>query len=160
MRSASSSGGGVSVETSSAHFAEVGLSAPSVCRVTAEPRLGTAVFRLQGDIDTTTAVEVRDRLAVSIGESAVVLDLTGVNLIDAEGVVVLRDVVHSVFLQGGRVAIARPWRVANPILSLVGIDGFVFLAITAASAIIWLNDPANGVHQKTQSANDDVPPSV
>ena len=83
-------------------------------------------------------------MSISTGESAVVLDLSEVNLIGAEGGVALRDVVHSVFLQGGRVAIARPWKIARPILSVVGIGGFVFLAITAASAVTWLNDPAYG----------------
>jgi hypothetical protein len=53
------------------------------------------------------------------------------------------------------VAIARSWRAAKPVLSLVGTDGFVFLALSAISAITWLSDPANG-HQQRPFVVDDL----
>jgi anti-anti-sigma factor len=117
--------------------------ASSSCRVVAEPHQDAAVFRLQGELDATTADEVRMLLAVAIGKSAVVLDLTEVSLIDTAGVNALREVMRSVHEQGGRVAIARPWRVAKSVLGLVGGVGYVFAALSSAGAISWLSDPKN-----------------
>ena len=121
-------------------FAEI---VPSSCRVVAEPHRDATVFRLQGEFDATTAGKVRDLLAVAIGEESVVLDLTEVSLIDPSGVGALRDVMRCVHEQGGRVAIARPWRAAESVLELVGSVGFVFAALSSAGALTWLGDPKN-----------------
>jgi len=109
----------------------------------AEPHRDATVFRLQGEFDATTAGKVRDLLAVAIGEESVVLDLTEVSLIDPSGVGALRDVMRCVHEQGGRVAIARPWRAAESVLELVGSVGFVFAALSSAGALTWLGDPKN-----------------
>jgi anti-anti-sigma factor len=67
-----------------------------------DPQVGTAVFRLQGEIDATTALEVRRWLAVAIGQTSVVLDLTEVTTIDTAGVIALRDVMECIYQEGGR----------------------------------------------------------
>jgi anti-anti-sigma factor len=117
--------------------------APSSCSVVAEPHPAAALFRLQGELDATTAAEVRDLLAAAIGEHSVVLDLTEVSLIDTAGVSALRDVMRCIHNQGGRVALARPWRAAESVLELVGSAGFVFAALSSAGALVWLSDPKN-----------------
>lgn len=117
--------------------------APSSCRVVAEPHQDASVFHLQGEFDATTAGEVRDLLAAAIGEHSVVLDLTEVSVIDAAGVAALRHVMRCIHEQGGRVALARPWRAAESVLELVGSVGFVFAALSSAGALNWLSDPKN-----------------
>jgi len=121
----------------------VGTIAPSSCRVVAEHHLGAAVFHLQGELDATTAAEVRVLLAIAIDEHAVVLDLADVVLIDAAGVAILGDVMRSIHGQGGQAAISRPWWVAQSLQALVGSEGFVFAALSSAGAVAWLSDPKN-----------------
>jgi len=121
----------------------VGTIAPSSCRVVAEHHLGTAVFHLQGEVDASTAGEVLVLLAIAIDEPAVVLDLCDVMLIDAAGVAILGDIMRSTHRQGGHVAIARPWQLAQSLQALVGSEGFVFAALSSAGAIAWLSDPKN-----------------
>lgn len=117
--------------------------ASSSCRVVAEPEQGTALFRPLGQLDATTAGEVSDLLEAAVGEHSVVLDLTEVSLIDSAGVGALRDVMRCINEQGGRVALARPWRAAESVLELVGSVGFVFAALSSAGALKWLSDPKN-----------------
>jgi anti-anti-sigma factor len=111
---------------------------PSSCRIMAETHSGTAVFRLKGKLDSVTAAEVSLALAPAAGEETVLLDLSDVAMIDAEGERALRDVIRSVHKLGGRVAISRPRRVADQIPHLLGAQGFVYLALSPASAIAWL----------------------
>jgi ABC-type transporter Mla MlaB component len=123
---------------------EVAPPMPSTCRVTMKPQLGVAVFGLLGELDATTAREVGVMLASAAGEANVLLDLTEIKVIDTEGVETLRDVIRCVHEQGGRVALSRPWRLAKPILGLVGTRGFVLLALSPAGAISWLDQHPRG----------------
>jgi anti-anti-sigma factor len=124
-------------------LADIEATSSSACRVTEVPNFGAATYHLQGELDATTAPQLQVALSGAAREPVVLLDLTDVSLIDAEGLNVLRNVIHRVHEQGGRVAISRPWRVASSILQLVGTEGFVFLALSPAGAIAWLNRPDN-----------------
>jgi anti-anti-sigma factor len=126
-----------------AELTDIEATSTSACLVTEVTHFGAATFHLQGELDATTAPQVQVALTGAVREPAVLLDLTGVSLIDAEGLNVLRNVIRHVHEQGGRVAISRPWRVASPVLQLVGTEGFVFLALSPAGAISWLNHPDN-----------------
>jgi len=122
---------------------EVEVRPPSMCRTVAESHVGVTVFRLQGEVDATTALEVRSFLAAGIGETAVILDLTEVSSTDTVGLTALRDVMECIYEQGGRTGIARPWRATNSTLGLVGTLGFVFLAVSQSGALNWFADPNN-----------------
>jgi anti-anti-sigma factor len=115
----------------------------STCQITSEPHLGAAVYFVRGQLDSTTAGAALGALAGAIGQPAVLIDLSGVTFMDGDGVAVIREVIHATHDQGGRVAIARPWRVATPVLTLVGMAGFVYLAQSAAGAVSWLSDSNN-----------------
>jgi anti-anti-sigma factor len=127
----------------SAPAVEVEVRPPSTCRIVSESHVGATVFRLQGEIDTTTAHEVRTFLAAAIGETAVILDLTEVTSVDMAGVAALRDVMECIYDQGGRTGIARPWRARHSALGLVGTLGFVILAVSQSGALTWFADPNN-----------------
>jgi anti-anti-sigma factor len=109
------------------------------CRVVAEPDRNAVTFHLRGELDSTTANEVRGMLDVAVGEAKVVLDLTEITVIDAAGLLVLQDVIRRVHERAGQVAIARPRRAAKPILDLVGTAGFVYLAFSSAGALDWID---------------------
>jgi anti-anti-sigma factor len=128
--------------------------APSSCRIVAEPDQDAAVFRLRGELDATTAGEVRVLLAPAIGEHSVVLDLTEVSLIDTAGVGALRDVMRCIHERGGLVALVRPWRAAASILELVGSVGFAFAALSSAGALVWLSDPKNRLETRVDRAEE------
>jgi anti-anti-sigma regulatory factor len=100
---------------------------------------GTAIYTLDGELDSATAGEVRTMLADSREAPSVLLELTQVKTIDKDGMEVLRDVIYHVHGKGGRVAISRPWRLARSILGLVGTEGLVFLALSPAGALAWLD---------------------
>ena len=123
----------------------------STCRVTSRPHQGSAVFGLQGELDVATSGEVRGMLSSAIGEAEVVFDLTEVTVVDVEGVEALRDVIRCVHEEGGRIAISRPWRLARPILDLIGVDGLVYLALSPLGATEWFNQ-----HPRTVCAPDGV----
>jgi anti-anti-sigma factor len=112
----------------------------STCRISPASHLGIAVYSVEGQLDAVTAPDAFVSLSAAVGRPTVLLDLSGVTFLDAHGVTVLRDVIRRVHGQGGLIAIARPWHVAKPVLELVGMGGFVYLAVTAAGAIGWLGD--------------------
>jgi anti-anti-sigma factor len=133
---------------------EVAYIAPSSCRVVAEPDQDAAVFRLQGELDATTAGEVSVLLAAAVGEHSVVLDLTEVSLIDAAGLGALRDAMRCIHERGGLVALVRPWRSAASILELVGSVGFAFVALSSAGALRWLSDPENRPRNRVERGEE------
>jgi anti-anti-sigma regulatory factor len=119
-----------------------------------KPQLGVSVFGLLGELDSATADEVRVLLASAVGEAAVLLDLSEVRVIDASGVETLRDVIGSIHHQGGRSAISRPRRLAFSLLGLSGTKGLVFLALSPAGAIAWLDQHSGG--QPTDAHHGEV----
>lgn len=85
------------------------------------------------------------------------IDLTEVNVIDHEGLSILRDVIRCVYKQGGQVALARPWRLATPLLGLVGTTGLIFLALSPAGAIAWLDQYLGGPQPSEESLCEEIP---
>ena len=125
----------------------------SSCRVVTERLEGATLFRLRGELDATTAIEVRVLLVAAIGERSVVMDLTEVKIIDTAGVDALRDVMRCIHEKGGLVALVRPWRTAASVLELVGTVGFAFAALSTAGALEWLGNPENRPDVRRQASN-------
>jgi ABC-type transporter Mla MlaB component len=132
----------------------------STCRVTRTPLLGAAVFVLQGVLNTMTARDVCAMLAGAGGESTVLLDLNGVDSIDFEGMEMLREVIRSVHIQGGRVAISRPWRLSRSISGLIGTEGLVLLSLSPAGAVAWFDRHPYDQTATTPGAAGDAQPQT
>jgi anti-anti-sigma factor len=114
--------------------------AASACQVETHAEAGAAVIHLRGELDVTTATEVGDLLQIAVGEPTVVLDLGAVHRIDSAGLTILQEFVRRVATNGGWVAVARPSRLARQLEHLVGTEGFVFLAFSAAGALAWMSE--------------------
>ena len=123
--------------------AVVGVRTAPACRVSAGTYSGTAVFHLQGDLVAATAAELRRELAGAVGETAVLLDMTGVAFLDPVGLSVIMAVVLRVREQGGRIAIAGadPRRGVGRALRTAGADRLVRTADSPNTALEWLTSP-------------------
>ncbi|HZU72249.1 MAG TPA: STAS domain-containing protein [Acidimicrobiales bacterium] len=113
---------------------------PSAARVTVASYLGTAVLHIQGELDATTARTVCGGLTDAAGEATVLLDLTGVGVIDSVGLGALLSAIRGIHAQGGRVA-AVGGPAATTALRAAGIDRLVFLADTPLAGLGWLHHP-------------------
>lgn len=123
--------------------AAVGVGTEPACRVNAGTYSGTAVFHLQGDLVAATAGELRRELAGAVGETAVLLDMTGVAFVDPVGLGVIMGVVRGVREQGGRVAIAGAdtRRGVARALRTAEADCLVRTADSPDRALEWLTSP-------------------
>ena len=110
---------------------------PSSVRFSVTRYSGAAVFHVLGELDTATASELRAELAGAAGEAAVLLDLTGVRLIDSVGLGTLLGAIRAVHEQGGRVA-AVGGPEATMALRAAGVDRILFLADSPGAGLRWL----------------------
>ena len=115
-------------------------SSASACRVTANYQPGAALFHVQGDLDSVTAAGLRQELGASVGQPAVLLDLTGVDFIDSIGLGALVSVIRRIHERDGRVAISGADARRGIAAALVGagIDRLVFIAGTSPEGLDWL----------------------
>jgi len=112
-------------------------------RMSAGDYMGTAVYHLQGDLDAN-AGGLRAELAYAVSGGSVLLDLTGVDTVDASGLSELLRVIRSIHDEGGRVAIATVRPETTQSLRTAGFDRLVYLADTPLEAIGWLNQNQEG----------------
>lgn len=121
---------------------------PPAYRETEGDCSGAAVFHLQGELAAATAAELRRGLGGAMGETAVLLDLSGVTFVDQVGLGVIMGVIRRIRELGGRVAIssAEPRRGIARALRLAGADRLVWLADSPAGAMDWLS-------RRTEEAN-------
>jgi len=103
---------------------------------------GTAVFHLQGELDSASAEGLRVELNASVGESMVLFDLTGVVSIDSVGIGVLLGAIRGIHEGGGVVAIggADSRGGITAALRTAGVDRLVFLSDSPAGAMQWLSE--------------------
>ena len=125
--------------------AAVNLRTAPACRVSAGTHAGTTVLHLQGDLVAATAGGLRRELAQAVGETAVLLDMTGVAFVDAVGLGVIMGVVRRIREQGGRVAIAGadPRRGVGRALETAGADRLVRTTDSPSRALEWLTSPVS-----------------
>ena len=116
--------------------------APSATRVTVARYSGTAVLHIQGELDAVTAPALRADLADAAGEATVLLDLTGVGLIDSAGLGALLGVIRGIHEHGGRVAAVAGPATARALRS-AGVDRLVFLADSPVTGLGWLHSPGD-----------------
>lgn len=123
--------------------ATVSERAAPACRVSTGTCAGTAVLHLQGDLVAATAAGLRRGLAGAVGETAVLLDMTGVAFLDPVGLGVIMGIVRRVREEGGRIAVAGadPRRGITRALQAAGADHLVQTTDSPDSALEWLASP-------------------
>lgn len=94
----------------------------------------TVVLRLEGELDTATARELRAALATAMATdaTAVALDLAGLSFVDSTGIAVFLAACHQAETQGRSFTLRNPGRMVLKVLHLTGVDRL--LAIDSAEA--------------------------
>lgn len=85
-----------------------------------------AILRLRGEVDICTASRLRDRLAALLkgdGRSAVVLDLSGLEFMDATGLEVLVQAQLLAGARGTELVLAHPPGIVRRLLEVTGLEG-------------------------------------
>jgi anti-anti-sigma factor len=85
---------------------------------------GAGVISLRGDIDVVNASGVEEVIgaALNVGESNVVLDLSGVTFMDASGLRALLVCQRAANQAGGSLSLRSPSRSVLDLLLLTGLD--------------------------------------
>ncbi|HUZ43361.1 MAG TPA: STAS domain-containing protein [Acidimicrobiales bacterium] len=107
-------------------------------RLSAGDYMGTAVYHLQGDLDSTVGA-LQAELTSSANDGSVLLDLTGVDSVDSSGLTELLGVIRSIHDQGGRIAIASVRPGVTQDLRTAGFDRLVYLAESPLEGMGWLS---------------------
>lgn len=95
----------------------------------------TTILRLEGELDTATARELRAALATATASdtTAVVLDLAGLAFIDSTGIAVLLAASHQAESQGRSFSLRHPGRMVQKVLHLTGVDRLLTVEAPEAS---------------------------
>jgi anti-sigma B factor antagonist len=97
------------------------------------------VVRLQGDLDVLVAAQLRDVLAEACDNHRhVVLDLSGVRLVDSTGLSLLVRTHQTVKRNGGKVCLAAPSRFLQTVLRTMRLHPVFPQFPTADAALAWL----------------------
>jgi anti-sigma B factor antagonist len=101
-----------------------------------EPRDGLTVAWLSGELIATDSTELTDSLVdYACGETArLVVDLSGVRVLDSSGLGVLIHVVTRARMTGGRVALAAPTSFVRGVLAVTRLDNWFDVYDTLADA--------------------------
>jgi anti-anti-sigma factor len=85
--------------------------------------MGEKRFFLRGEIDISSAPEVRQRLAPILltSDDDVVIDCCGVSFIDSSGVAILTTALSSLESQGRRLRVTNADRTVERILEMLGL---------------------------------------
>ena len=85
--------------------------------------MGERRFFLRGEIDISSAPEIRERLEPILGASDddVVIDCCGLSFIDSSGVAILTTALSSLESQGRRLRVTNADRTVEKILEMLGL---------------------------------------
>jgi anti-sigma B factor antagonist len=113
--------------------------------VRAEERDGWAVVRASGDLDMTTAPQLRDVVVgiVVAGQPRVVLDLQAVDFVDSTGLGVVVGLLKRTRSHGGDLRVVSTRPSLRKVLALTSLEQALPLADTIDRAIS-ASDPAGG----------------
>ncbi|MHB1854848.1 MAG: STAS domain-containing protein [Acidimicrobiales bacterium] len=107
-------------------------------RISVGDYMGTAVFHLQGDLDSTVGV-LQAEMTRTVKDGSILLDLTGVDRVGASGLRELLGVIRNIHAEGGRVAIASARPKVIQELRAAGFDRLVYLAESPLEGMGWLS---------------------
>jgi anti-sigma B factor antagonist len=108
-------------------------------------RPGYVLVKVSGEIDITTAPQLRGRLeGPADGGQQVIIDFSRVSFIDAAGAGVLAGAAARAAARGGSLRLAAAGRRVRRVLALTGLDRSIPLAATVAEARAALrSDPGS-----------------
>jgi anti-sigma B factor antagonist len=88
---------------------------------------GTATVLVRGELDLSTASQLRDRLfgLLEAGTNSVTLDVSGLSFIDSTGLGVIVAVVKRARQQGGNLVLRGPSRSARKVIDISGLSQIV-----------------------------------
>jgi anti-anti-sigma factor len=122
---------------------------PDACRVTSAVHGDIAAFHIYGEIDHRAAAHVLAVLGAAIGEPAVLVDLSGVSLVDSAGMEAVIGAVGRVHETGACVAIS----ITSPAILATfhggGLTPAVPVIESSTEALGWLD-----ARRRTRSARD------
>ena len=100
---------------------------------------GCTTVKISGELDISTAPELRERLLAILNRhvpSRLILDLSGLEFMDSSGVAVLVNTERRARLLGRTVALVAPRPPVRRILRVCGVDQYlpIFDDVSAASA--------------------------
>jgi anti-sigma B factor antagonist len=121
----------------------------SAARVSMARYSDTVVFHIQGELDATTVPVLRAGLADAAEDATVLLDLTGVGVVDSVGLGALLGAIRHIHEHGGRVA-AVGGPAATMALRAAGADRIVFVADSPEAGLGWLHQ--SGSHWSSGAA--------
>lgn len=95
----------------------------------------TAICRPKGDLDAMTVTTFRGAIALCLGESGLIIDLSDVRFIDGAGLTALVGTVRRAESEGTRVAVVVPPGRVSRVLDGAGLDMIVSVFETVALAL-------------------------
>lgn len=109
-----------------------------------ETRKGVVVIHVEGDVDVSQALALRDTLAQAMGDGStpVLLDLGGVEFIDSAGVGLLVTAHRRAVAAHGALAIAAITLTVARVLELTRTDRVLRLVPTVEEGVAALAQPA------------------
>lgn len=133
--------------------------------ITVRRRPGYVLVAVSGEIDVTTAGQLRGRLeGPAGGGQQVIIDFGRVSFIDAAGARVLARAAARAAARGGSLQLAAAGRQVRRVLALTGLDRSIPLAATVAEARAALrSDPdswASSVQAGADRAHDGQRPGT
>ena len=102
-------------------------------------RSGVVVVSITGELDGPMLTQARQALAVAHalgGDRAVVVDLSQLTFIGAEGLRVLRDGARALSSTGGRLVLTRPSGHVSKLLRVAGVDRVARVAHRSRRAVV------------------------
>jgi anti-anti-sigma factor len=115
-----------------------GLTAQERLRISVDDDGGCIVVHVSGEIEFTTAGELRDRAtaaALAAARPRLVLDLAEVSFCDSSGLSALVSIWKAVRAQDGKLALAQVPERCKLVLKRTGLAGFLEMHDTTAQAV-------------------------
>jgi anti-sigma B factor antagonist len=104
--------------------------------VVSRPQPGTVLLEVDGEVDTLTAVRLEAALdAAGAGDTAVVVDLSGVTFLASSGLAVLIGGARRMRVSGGRLYLVAASRAVTRPLEVTGADALFDVHGDVASAL-------------------------
>ena len=86
---------------------------------------GHTVVELRGELDVSTAADLRERLLATLGEdrtSSIILDLSGLSFMDSTGISVLVAAERRAHQLGGTLFLVAPQKAVARVLHVTSLD--------------------------------------
>jgi len=103
---------------------------------------GTAICRVQGDVDAASAPALREALVALTAYRRVVLDFSGVAFIDSAGLGCLIAGARRIHAANGDVVLCAARRAVGRLLRTVGMDRVIPMSETVDEALVKLDQLA------------------